>query len=532
MAQRVFNTPWVASDYAVCEYKAAACDTGYRPLTSDTSVKCVWADPDTCPQGFYCPEGSDEPIECPTDKNGIAATTEIGARTIEQCFIKYDPYSAFQNGTGSATCNYSNASRDYTNCHDIEAKTCNAGYYYRDSGSATCVGVVSGNYSPEPDIVQTPCPTGGSGSNQFAANWDACYKNCETTVAHSETVVAKIEKVFGISANAYATCEFHVTCEAGYSPTNNDTTNPTCGACPEGSYCESGNEEPTACPATHPYSAPNMTSVTGCYEKCEEYKLDGGTAIPRAEKVNYPARCEFYGISDRGNPCDIIDGTCIESSCSGDFEMIDGRCEPCNRENALAYKTIGNCMVASCINGFHPNGDKCESNVRECQAPNATIAEQRWDFTKNSFGTCTIVECDYGYHVASNACVADERVCAVEHGTGTQEWNSATNSWSECVATSCEPGYTNDPYETNEHTKQCGQCKNKFRVHGEQAASTYIQGCEIASCMYQGELYNLENNECVPICSIEGKEDETGTMKWDPVRKKCVRTCKEGYTMW
>ena len=50
--------------------------------------------------------------------------------------------------------------------------------------------------------------------------------------------------------------------------------------------------------------------------------------------------------------------------------------------------------------------------------------------------------------------------------------------------------------------------------------------------MYQGEMYNLENNECNPICDVNGYEDETGTMKWNPATKKCERTCKEGYVMW
>ena len=122
--------------------------------------------------------------------------------------------------------------------------------------------------------------------------------------------------------------------------------------------------------------------------------------------------------------------------------------------------------------------------------------------------------------------------CNVENGSGFKEWDSDINDWGECVATMCNPGYTNDPAETNERTKQCGECKNRYSVLGKLAASSYVQGCEIASCLYQGELYNLENNECVPICPTELYEDETGSMVWDEGRKKCVRTCNEGYTMW
>jgi hypothetical protein len=67
---------------------------------------------------------------------------------------------------------------------------------------------------------------------------------------------------------------------------------------------------------------------------------------------------------------------------------------------------------------------------------------------------------------------------------------------------------------------------------GELAVSSYTAGCDIAACMYQGELYNLEGNECVPICDVKGYEDDTGTMKWNPASKKCDRQCKEGFTPW
>lgn len=1159
-ARRVFNATWTASDYAVCEYKAATCDAGYRAITSGAIAKCVWDDPDACPEGFYCPDGGEEPIECPKDKAGRDGTTEVGAKSIEQCFIAYDPYSAFKNGTGSAICNYSGDSKDYTRCHDITAKSCNAGYYYRDAGSATCVEVVSGNYSPAGNIQQISCPSGGNGSNQFAANWDACYKNCEITVAHSSTVAAKDNTVFGISANGYAACSFHVTCQTGYSPNNNDTAAPTCDAnrytvtldknggdgnvaasiectfdsgacalpattgltragysvgakwctekdgtgtcynggttvttnisangtattlyaiwtpnvyqitlkhadatvagapataylkyatgwfadnsatlplsqmsktpektgyefagykaanntvivdtngmfqttqaaltfttaaadvtvvwsagntkcaagtyyqgtgatclpctdnhyCPGGSFatdggqaglnecrdngktaadahassetqcfkedlptyvaahgkgtqkcyfdtenltystectdkfitscdagywqenksplqtapdcaavgngyysaenttertacpnggttaettaatvqrcyksgmdyaaefgtgtqrcyyssgdgaaaiynrdcdtktinkcrggywlnteitaedcspvgydhysetddtarhaCEGGgktnseitssplscykdSEEYTAthgggfrtcyytsgtgasalyetscetptltycnggyyadvtintddcievgygfwspaptpshlaesldrtscaegettatatsdsadacytCPAgqicdpdnpnkpqtcsdatkgTHPNSDAGNTDVNGCwrecalaanaatmkghdyygkpdtcaidrcksgytyntatqaceicpegtfcgggdggdddcpagqncdtpkscadlgdgswkysdagatgpkscYRKCESYALDGGTAVPVNERAYYSNQCEYKGVDEEGNPCDIEDGTCVTTSCKPSYEMIGGKCVACNRDHALSYKTTGNCMVESCEAGWHPYGQSCETDITECSAPNALRAEKQWDYKKNSYGICLIKECEDGFHISSNACVADVQECVVEHGIGEKEWNHTTNTWGECVATSCDPGFTNDPYETNEPTKQCGHCKNKFGVKGELAASSYSRGCTISACMYQGEMYNLENNECNPICDVNGYEDETGTMKWNPATHKCERKCKEGYVMW
>ena len=67
-----------------------------------------------------------------------------------------------------------------------------------------------------------------------------------------------------------------------------------------------------------------------------------------------------------------------------------------------------------------------------------------------------------------------------------------------------------------------------YGANGELAVSSYVQGCEIAACMYQGELYTLENNECRLICDTYS--DETGSRRWNG--NKCEFDCKPGYTSW
>ena len=167
-----------------------------------------------------------------------------------------------------------------------------------------------------------------------------------------------------------------------------------------------------------------------------------------------------------------------------------------------------------------------------CVAPNALAATQVWNPSKNAFGECIITKCDAGYHLAANACQVDEQVCELEHGIGLQEWNHNTNTWGECIATECDPGYTNDRSQTNELWKQCGRCNNMYSADGDLAASSYVQECEIAACMYQGEKYILENNECRLICNEF--EDETGRRYWDNNKKKCIHDCNEekGYVQW
>ena len=122
----------------------------------------------------------------------------------------------------------------------------------------------------------------------------------------------------------------------------------------------------------------------------------------------------------------------------------------------------------------------------------------------------------------------NEKSCEVENGTGIANWNTKTNTWDECQVVSCKPGYTTDPAETNETWKQCGRCNNMFAENGNVAVSSYVDGCEIAACMYQGEKYILENNECRLICSEQS--DETGRRYWDG--NKCVHECGAGYEQW
>ena len=151
--------------------------------------------------------------------------------------------------------------------------------------------------------------------------------------------------------------------------------------------------------------------------------------------------------------------------------------------------------------------------------------------TLGAYETCIIKTCEEDYHLASNACVANEQVCTVANGVGVKTWNADRKDWDPCEATSCAPGYTNDPSEKNNASEQCSECRNKVSILGEVAASGYITGCEIATCMYQGEKYNLENNECVPICD-RPYSDETGSVMWNDMLKKCVRTCNPGYMSW
>ena len=494
-----------------------SCDAGYYYDAAQTTSDCV-------PVGLdhYSPAVDMQRHECPLGGQTTGETSESAS----DCY-RDDMECRVTNGSGVQTCNYDNAAQQYSaDCQTCNVTACDTGYSQVGNECIMCpAGYVctGGQQQKCSDLTDGEYPYSDTGTTDVAF----CYANCDM----ADNAAAMTGRDY---YTANDTCEI-AQCTAGYTLDGGE-----CAECPAGSFCDGGmpGDDAHACAdlgdGDWEYSAPGATDESGCYQICEEYDITNGTAIPINEQAFYPNECEYRGESDTGNPCEIVDGVCVEISCKPEYEMKNGVCVPCARDYALTYETEGNCRVATCELGYHPNGDQCENNISPCNITNAIYAEQEWDFKRGAFGACIVKECDYGYHIASNACVTDTQPCVVENGTGYQEWDARAGKWGECVATYCEPGYTNDPSESNEPTKQCGECRNKYSVLGQQAvaASTYIQGCEIGACLYQGELYNLENNECVPICPMEEYEDETGTMIWDDSRKKCVRTCKEGYTMW
>ncbi|MFQ6730245.1 MAG: InlB B-repeat-containing protein, partial [Alphaproteobacteria bacterium] len=180
------------------------------------------------------------------------------------------------------------------------------------------------------------------------------------------------------------------------------------------------------------------------------------------------------------------------------------------------------CPEGSSAPAGSSNLKQCTAGPKECTAYFAIRAYHYWDYDKSTYGKCIIEECEYGYHIEANACIPDEQPCDVLNGTGIKTWNDTTKKYDDCIATTCKPGY-------QINSERCVPCDNMY-VNDEIAVSTYAHECEIATCLYQGEKYILENNECVPIC--ESAQDETGRREWDENSKRCVHTCNDGWIAW
>ena len=330
--------------------------------------------------------------------------------------------------------------------------------------------------------------------------------------------------VYNIESNTVLDAQWQV-CPAGQTPNSAGTA---CEPCPEGQYSVNGICTP--CPdGTQPNAAGD-----GC-EPCPEgeYGLGGicnpcpaGTQPNSTGTECVPCPDGQYSVNGICMPCP--DGYQPNAAgdgcepCPAGTYGVNGTCEPCppGYSSNPGATSIDQCFVSECPSGQHLEHGECKDDIIECGAPHAAYATRTWNPTMMAYGSCQIQECIDGYHISSNACVLDEQFCAVPNGRGERVWNGTV--WGECEITQCDPGFENTG-------TACSECANR-RVNGEIAVSSYAAECEIATCMYHGQKYILENNECRPIC--EDATDETGTKHWDNVAKRCVRTCNPGYKMW
>lgn len=495
--------------------KIEKCRGGYW-LEQSSDIDCV-----ATGLNYYSPTDETTRYACP----GNGQTRVADSESIKLCFKAGQEYSG-EHGRGVRVCFYSSGTGDNAiysdSCETPTMTYCDAGYYSASTQNPLdCIPVGIGHYSVAGNVERDICPDNGITDTETSGLASDCYMTGMSCAIENGTGTQTC-KYNGTDAYSYDCTTCAVTsCDTGFSQVGN-----TCTKCPADNVCANGEQKTCSELTNGEFTKSDIgtTSKDLCYKDCA--MADNATTMQGRDYYGIADTCEIATCASGYN---LIDGACVETSCQGDYEMVDGRCVPCNRPHALTYdKNVGNCNVTSCEIGYHPYGQSCEQNIKECRVPNAVSAQERWDERKMAFGPCTVIECESGYHIAANTCVSDVQPCTVKNGTGVHEWNHDTNKWNACVATSCNPGYTNDPSETNDANAECGRCANMFGVNGERAASSYVRGCEIASCMYQGEIYNLENNECKPICTEYS--DDTGTRK--RVGNKCVSTCNAGYTAW
>lgn len=501
--------------YTKCTTTVTACAAGY--YLSDS--KC-----DPVGKGYYSTNNT-ERTQCPTDaETGTPGTTETDTpASIDECYTANKSCTS-NDIAGTQTCYYDADTGTYSrNCTVCSISNCPAGTYLDNNN---CISCPADSYCTGGNTPAVSCADAGDRYTQAdtnATNINACYDNCQNSDISNATSVTGI-----IYRDGSNNCQATACAEKYYL--NNDGT---CSMCEAGNFCEPG-KAPQTCPQGYT-SDSGTTSKYDCYKTCEP--IDNAQEQTERDHYNDENKNNCVAIScnkgyylDNGKCTKCPDGSnCNETgtviSCEYDYELINGICQPCNREHAQSYKTNGNCVIETCTTGYHPNGQTCETDNKSCSAPNAKSATQTWNATTKVFGACIIEQCTDGYHLADNICQTNTESCKLDNGIGTRTWNTKSNKWGACIVNKCNPGY-------EMKNNDCTECGNMRDDQGNIAVSTYIQGCEIGACMYQGELYTLnkKTEKCILIC--EEEQDDTGRRQWNPNTGRCEHTCNPGYTPW
>ncbi len=428
---------------------------------------------------------------------------------------------------------------------------------------------------PEELLGQTTCPDPYVNSEGQRDSITNCFKNCSViSVANSASVTAVSTKInYGAQDT---TCKFNVTCQSGFQPSGSGTATPscteippetttcsagqylpantmTCQTCPANSWCaggtyqinQSANQGITACgaglisDAGSSSSSACHTNTTTCTAgqylpantltctTCVAGNYCTGGTFSQSNSIQGLAACPYDGNSAAQS---TSSAGCYKACSSTGMNIPNSTSiTPVTDKVYWTSNAYPACaFTIACSTGYHlessSTSSACVLDEVVCNTdPNASA------FNAN----CEPTKCKFGYHLENKQCISNRMPCPITNGTGVKEWmsdNISGGKWTQCTADSCEAGYTSDRSLTNEK-KPCGICRNMRNASGEIVVSSWKNtNCEISTCMYQGERYRLSNNECIPICDTN--EDDTGTMRWDSISKKCERTCKPGFTSW
>ena len=475
---------------------------------------------------------------CPTIAHG---TCELEMPTAGQCDWNITCYMGYKLNETKDNCVPISVTLEYQS----NGGTPVAGYTYEYAMSyGDGFRTLDGGAFEKSRHIFNEWQTVGLGGSFPKLNWDYTYNYAGNTTLQPNWTLCPDNTISLNNQCQQCQCTENAGVTSCETSATNDDTCSCSGECAAG-YINAGcNCDGTNCTQSCTKCADNQVSVNNVCEDCVCNVNDDSGATSCGTKSVIDNMCNWGPATCRPGyayPTIICDGSnnqLCEASCTicpaGTYQ--DGEvCTSCPTcQTSLPGATsVNECFTDStcCAPDEHIEHGECTPNVRRCSIPDATNAVRIWNPAIGTYGPCTVQVdgCNTGYHVSGNVCVKDTEACTVEHGHGERDWNGT--SWDACGDVVCDPGY-----EPNSDYTACVECSNR-RVNGDIAVSGYIYECEIAACMYQGQKYTLEGNECVPICTAdrftrEDPSNPTGTIQWDERTKKCIRTCKPGYKMW
>ena len=478
-----------SAEYYVCPAGAqfrATCDPGTHMLTSDTPADASSCT--ACSAGSYC-EGPGPMLDC---RAGYVSSGGASA-----CSPTTAGEYASADGTGPS--GSAAGDGDWSLAGDIEARSCEAGYYcasgtktecsegsYCAAGSSSESALGGGYVQDEAGLwYQKPCPAGyecpaGAGS------------------APSEVSTGSWAKQ-GTSDASTNACADGYACPGG-------STGPYGEACPLGQYTVDGSTETgcEACPnGKYCMQATRNNCPVGFF--CDNTDTDDNSLMKRCPAGSYRATEEAENegectLCDAGFGCTVPGASATTAACGAGYFCITGSPTTTPQEDMTISGSVcetyvvGSTAPAGCTGAICPPGYYCEKESAEPSlCPAGTFSNELGARTDGSCITCT-----EGYYCPTSsprtACEAGEYCpegatdacngaagCTVEKQTADPGYFTL-EAFPDQVR--CEPG----TYQADSGQGDCDACDvgAYCDVPGMDAVTTCLEGhdCSAGSVVY------------------------------------------------
>ena len=360
----------------------------------------------------------------------------------------------------------------------------------------------------------------------------ACVNNSDAACGPSQTNCATaFPGGAGVCNSAAGTCVL-TSCNAGAHLCNgacaSDASPQTCGtsctACappPSGgaAACNAGACGISCDPGFHANGAAcdaDTPTACGSATKNCTTSFPNGTGTCTPSTASAPAACVLTGCSTGFNQ---VGSTCVSqnvTSCGG-VNCTDGAHQDPHGTMTCAS---GQCQVANCNQGFHPNSSSlaCDVSSDTCCGPGPGCKDCTSSFANGSGicavnaatpkGACAVSTCGSGFHpdAATNRCDANtDTACGTPPVDCTQIAHSSStcNAAAGSCAVTCSSGYHafNGGCEQNTDTV-CGagriNCTTQF-ANGTGSCNAAAGTCALAGCL--GGYHNC-GGACVSDTSV------------------------------
>ncbi len=355
------------------------------------------------------------------------------------CFCNPKRTSCSWRTSGTAAYPEYYANKTEIECNNMQAKTCEAGYYLKLDGK--CSPCISGNYCPGGESDMIKCPSPYDNSPAKATKIEDCYAYVEAGMQIKE----KYDVVKSCDENEYIPGSRNVNygnvskclpCDGVVNSNRTSCDEVTVPVCKEGEYLN--NNQCDLCPGIYNKSQKGATSINQCYteitgqEILEKY---GDATDCKAGTYSSFKRVYFGSISS----CSSCKGKTYSSAKAS-------KCLPCDGEVNDDHTECNNGESRACNEGEYLENNICKT----CPA----------GYEKSPTSATSIKDC---FTVIEGQEITKAYALATDCKIGTYNSSVKVNYGNTSLCKACTDKKTTS-YEGAKDASECNVCISGYRM--------------------------------------------------------------------